>query len=110
MSAQAKGDGGATADSVANEIDPTLNGPAVAYLCSDEGNWVHGQLLGTGNNRLVMVEHLKYGTGIFVEPGKHFTVEMIQAQFQGSLGSHLEPYGLWKNPYPHIDKPVVPKS
>jgi 3-oxoacyl-[acyl-carrier protein] reductase len=106
MSATAKGDGGAAAMGDANAIDPTFNGPAVAYLCSDEASWVHGQLIGTGSNRLVVMNQLKYGTGMFTEPGTHFDVEKIQKQFQTSLAQHLEPYGLWKHPYNHVESPV----
>ena len=109
MSATAKGDGGKAASTNANTIDPTFNGPAVAYLCSDEAKWVHGQLLGTGNNRLVVMEQLKYGTGMFVAQGEHFDVEMIQAQFQAVLAQHFEPYGLWKRPYAHVENPIEAK-
>ena len=110
MSATAKGDGGAAASSNANTIDPTFNGPAVAYLCSDNANWVHGQLLGTGNNRLVVMNQLKYGTGMFTAPGTCWSVEDIDKHFQATMAQHFEPYGLWKRPYAHVEEPIVPKS
>lgn len=107
MSATARGDAGATTSNSAG-LDPTLNGAAVAYLCSDKADWLHGQLIGTGNNRLVVMEQLNYGNGIFRDEGDHWTVEQIDAQFKKLLGGKLEPYGLWKHPYPHIENPVVP--
>ena len=40
-------------------FDPNLNGPIVAYLCSDEGNWVTGQVFGTGGDRVTIMRHPK---------------------------------------------------
>ena len=45
MSATAK-IGGKTVD--LPFIDPTLNGPFVAWLCSDDASWVTGQIFGSG--------------------------------------------------------------
>ena len=33
-------------------IDPALNGPFVAWLCSDDASWVTGQIFGTGGDRV----------------------------------------------------------
>ena len=35
-------------------IDPALNGPFVAWLCSDDASWVTGQIFGTGGDRVVI--------------------------------------------------------
>jgi len=88
-------------------IDPTLNGPFVAFLCSEEANWVSGQLFGSGGDRVVMVEQPRYGTGMFREGG--WSVEDLCKHFKANLGKHLEPVGLMKNPYPFYDG-VKPKA
>ena len=47
MSATFKGADGKPAAG-APFFDPNLNGPFVAYLCSDEASWITGQVFGTG--------------------------------------------------------------
>ena len=79
-------------------IDPTLNGPFVAFLCSDEANYVTGQVFGTGAERITMVEQPKYGTQM-LKPGG-WQVEDILEHFQKHLGKQLEDFGLMKTPYP----------
>jgi len=88
-------------------IDPTLNGPFVAFLCSEEANWVSGQLFGSGGERVVMVEQPKYGTGMFKDGG--WSVEDLCKHFKANLGDHLERVGLMKHPYPFYDG-VKPKG
>ena len=66
-------------------IDPTLNGPFVAFLCSDSANWITGQIFGCGSGRVTMLEHPKSGS------------------FEKNLKQHLEPVGLMKNPYPFYE-------
>jgi 3-oxoacyl-[acyl-carrier protein] reductase len=80
-------------------IDPTLNGAFVAYLCSDEANWVTGQIFGTGADRAVILEQPRYGTGMY-KPGG-WSVEDLRKNFKGVFGNRLEPFGLMKAPYPH---------
>ncbi len=82
-------------------IDPVLNGPFVAYLCSDEANWITGQIFGTGGDRVVIVEQPRYGTGMF-KPGG-WSVDDIRKHFKTHLGSKLEPFGLMKPPYAFLD-------
>ncbi len=82
-------------------IDPALNGPFVAYLCSDEANWITGQVFGTGGDRVIVVEQPRYGTGMF-KPGG-WSVDDIRKHFKTHLGSKLEPFGLMKQPYPFLD-------
>jgi NAD(P)-dependent dehydrogenase (short-subunit alcohol dehydrogenase family) len=82
-------------------IDPLLNGPFVTYLCSDEANWITGQIFGTGGDRVIVLEQPKYGTGMF-KPGG-WSVDDILKHFKTTLGSRLEPFGLMKPPYAFHD-------
>ena len=82
-------------------LDPALNGPFVAYLCSDEADWITGQIFGTGGDRVVLLEQPKYGTGIF-KPGG-WSVDDLRQHFKSHLGSRLEPFGLMKKPYAFYD-------
>ena len=82
-------------------LDPALNGPFVAYLCSDEANWITGQVFGTGGDRVIVVEQPRYGTGMF-KPGG-WSVDDIRKHFKTHLGNKLEPFGLMKKPYPFLD-------
>ena len=80
-------------------IDPTQNGALVAYLCSEEADWITGQIFGTGNDRVAIVEQPKYGTAM-VEPGG-WSVEDLRKSFKQVFGTRLEPFGLMKEPYPY---------
>jgi len=82
-------------------IDPTLNGPLVAYLCSDEGSWITGQVFGSGGDRVVIMEQPKYGTGMF-KPGG-WSVEDLREHMPKFFKGRLEPVGLFKKPYPYYD-------
>jgi 3-oxoacyl-[acyl-carrier protein] reductase len=82
-------------------IDPTRNGAFVAFLCSDEADWVSGQIFGTGGERVVVMEQPSYGTGMFKSGG--WGVDDLVASFRPNLKQHLEPVGLMKNPYPFYD-------
>ena len=99
MSATYKGPDGKEME--APFIDPTLNGHFVAFLCSDEGNWITGQLFGTGGDRVVIVEHPKYGNAI-LKPGG-WTVPDLQEHFRRLMGEKLEPFGLMKPPYAYFE-------
>jgi len=82
-------------------IDPTLNGPFVAFLCSDEANYVTGQIFGSGAERITLVNQPKYGTSM-LRPGG-WQVEDILEHFKQNLGKQLEDFGLMKTPYPFYD-------
>ena len=82
-------------------IDPTLNGPLVAYLCSDEGNWITGQVFGSGGDRVVIMRHPTYDTGMF-KPGG-WDVEDLREHMPKFFRNNLEPVGLFKKPYPYYD-------
>jgi NAD(P)-dependent dehydrogenase (short-subunit alcohol dehydrogenase family) len=82
-------------------IDPTRNGAFVAWLCSDDANWVTGQIFGTGGERVVILEQPRYGTAMFNPEG--WSVEALAKQMKGVFGTRLEPVGLFKKPYPFYD-------
>jgi 3-oxoacyl-[acyl-carrier protein] reductase len=89
-------------------FDPTLNGPFVAYLCSDEANYITGQCFGTGGERVEVVEHPKYGNAIYKDGG--WDVEGLRKSFKQKFGPFLEPVGLMQTKYRFLDDPVVPKK
>jgi 3-oxoacyl-[acyl-carrier protein] reductase len=82
-------------------IDPTLNGPFVAFLCSDEADYVTGQIFGSGAERITILDQPKYGTSM-LKPGG-WQVEDILAHFKQNLGKQLVDFGLMKTPYPFYD-------
>jgi 3-oxoacyl-[acyl-carrier protein] reductase len=98
MSATAKV-GGKTVD--LPFIDPNRNGAFVAWLCSEDADWVTGQIFGTGGERVVVLEQPRYGTGMFREGG--WSVEDLRAHMKQNLGNRLEPFGLMKHPYAFLD-------
>jgi NAD(P)-dependent dehydrogenase (short-subunit alcohol dehydrogenase family) len=99
MSATAKGADGKEHTGVF--FDPNLNGPFVAYLCSDEASWITGQVFGTGGDRVVIMRHPRYDTGMF-QPGG-WDVDALREQMPKfwKAQPQLEPVGLHKKPYPY---------
>jgi NAD(P)-dependent dehydrogenase (short-subunit alcohol dehydrogenase family) len=79
-------------------IDPELNGPVLVYLCSDEGNYISGQIFGTGGERIALLSQPRYGHTLFMPGG--WTLEAVQNNFKSNLGNRLEPLGITKPPYP----------
>jgi 3-oxoacyl-[acyl-carrier protein] reductase len=88
-------------------IDPTRNGAFVAYLCSDEANWISGQIFGTGGERVQVLEQPKYGNAMYRDGG--WGVDALRESFAAHMKTHLEPVGLMKHPYPFYDG-VAPKK
>jgi 3-oxoacyl-[acyl-carrier protein] reductase len=99
MSATAKVDGAAAGTTAF--FDPNLNGPFVAYLCSDEASWITGQVFGTGGDRVVIMKHPIYDTGMFTPGG--WSVEALREHMPKFFKGRLEPVGLFKKPYPYYD-------
>ena len=56
-------------------MDPTQNGAFVAFLCSDAARWISGQVFGTGNNRVSVLEQPRYGHTVHMDGG--WTVEQL---------------------------------
>jgi len=81
--------------------DPALNTPLVAYLISDEGDWVTGQVFATGMERLGILEHPKFGK-MLTRPGG-WDVASVRRQLKEDLGPHLEPFGLAKQAYAYYE-------
>ncbi len=79
-------------------VDPAGNGPALVFLCSDEADFVSGQIFGTGGERLFLLSHPKYEVGATREGG--WSLDAIRAQFRTHFGSRLEPLGVQARPYP----------
>ena len=76
-------------------------------MISDEGNWVTGQVLATGMDRLGVMHQPSYGPTLMREEG--FDVASVRRWFKSGLGRKLEPFGLAKAPYPFYDG-LVPKG
>jgi len=82
-------------------IDPNQNGAFVAYLCSDEADWVTGQCFGSGADRVQIVEQPKYGTAMYLPGG--LTVDGVVENFKKVFDKRLENFGLMKPPYAFYD-------
>ena len=77
--------------------DPALNSPIVAYMISDEGDWVTGQVFATGMERLGVMHQPSYGPTLMREGG--WDIESVRRWFRQGLGNNLENFGLSKTPY-----------
>jgi NAD(P)-dependent dehydrogenase (short-subunit alcohol dehydrogenase family) len=89
-------------------IDPELNGPVLIYLCSDEGNYISGQIFGTGGERISLLSQPRYGHTLLMPGG--WTIEEVQKSFGSNLGNRLEPLGITKPPYPFYDGVNPPEA
>ena len=93
-------------DADGNEVelpfwDPALNTPMVAYLISDEGKWLTGQVFATGMERLGLLRQPAYGKALTREGG--WDIESVRRVVRDELGPALEPFGLTKPAYPFYD-------
>jgi len=89
-------------------LDPTWNGPMVVFLCSDQADYVTGQVFGTGAGRVTLLSQPKYGTGMIKPDG--WSYEDIVRHFKQTLGGQLEPLGIQKKPYPFYGGIKAPES
>jgi len=89
-------------------IDPDRNGAFVAFLCSEDADYVTGQVFGTGGERVTILNHPRYGTSMLMPGG--WDVEDLKEHFKSHLGKQLEPVGLMKNPYPFYDGVKPPEK
>ncbi len=79
-------------------IDPGLNAPVVVFLISDEADYVTGQVIGTGGERLFLMSQPKYYYGLLRAGG--WSIDDVRARFKDAIGNRLEPVGIMKAPYP----------
>lgn len=79
-------------------LDPALNGPMVVFLCSEDADYVTGQVFGTGAERVAIMEQPKYGATMVKAGG--WSLDDLRQHFKTNLGSKLEPLGIQKKPYP----------
>ena len=85
----------------AADLDPTANGPAVVFLCSDEADFVTGQIFGTGGERLSHMVQPHYGKTL-VKPGG-WDVESLRKHFKNQMQSQFGAFGILGKPYPFHD-------
>jgi 3-oxoacyl-[acyl-carrier protein] reductase len=79
-------------------FDPAANGPMVCWLCSDEANYVSGQVFGTGGERISHMIQPHYGKTIFRENG--WDIESISRHFGPQLKNEFSAFGILGQPYP----------
>ena len=89
-------------------FDPQLNGPMVVFLSSDAGNYISGQIFGTGGERISLLSQPAYGHTMFRPGGWDYAA--IAEHFKNYLGAQLEPIGLMKAPYPFYDGIKPPRA
>ena len=73
------------------------NGPMVVFLCSDEANYITGQVFGTEGDTVSLLSQPKYSIRMTAPGG--WTVEGIQEHFKNTIGNKLEPFSLSKPPH-----------
>ncbi len=88
--------------------DPALNTPMVAYMISDEGTWISGQVFATGMERLGVMRQPTFGKTLVREGG--WDVESVRRFVKDGLGPELERFGLAKAPYPFYDGLKAPEK
>lgn len=79
------------------EENPALNAPIVVYLASEGAGHVNGQILGRTEYSYTLFQHPKQIAWMWRDGG--WTAEQIAADFDKTLGQHLQPVGM-----------VMPKS
>ncbi len=83
------------------DFDPTLNGPAVVFLCSDEAAGVSGQIFGTGGERLSHMVQPHYGKTLIMPGG--WTLDAICRHFPTAMPGAFGSFGILGKPYPFHD-------
>lgn len=84
-----------------DDFDPTANGPAVVFLCSDEADFVSGQIFGTGGERMSHMVQPHYGKAL-VKPGG-WDVESLRKHFKTQMQGQFGAFGILGKPYPFHD-------
>lgn len=89
-------------------IDPTRNGPLVAYLCSDKAATVSGQIFGSGGERIAHMVQPHYGKTLIREGG--WDIEAIDQHFLEKLSGEFAALGMFGKPYPFHGGVYPPKD
>lgn len=91
-------------------MDPSKNGAMVVFLCSDQANYITGQIFGTEGDTVSLLSQPHYSI-VMDNPGG-WDVEGLVERFGKVIGNKLEPFTLYKPPYPYYDgiKPGKPNA
>ena len=88
-------------------IDPTSNGPLIAYLCSDLAKKISGQIFGCGGERLALMVQPHYGKTLKKDEG--WSIENIDGVMEKEFIHEFKNLGMLSMPYPFHDG-VFPPS
>ncbi len=77
--------------SVVRRGSPEQVAPAVVYLASDEADWISGQVIGIGGDKLSLWSHPREVAEAFVFGG--WSVENMRTMFRSSVASELQSVG-----------------
>ena len=91
---------------LAVQPDPTLNGPMIVFLASDEADFVSGQVFGTGGDRIALLSQPHYGKTLIRSEG--WDLETIRAQFRAQMRGAFGALGMLGQPYPFHDGVKLP--
>jgi len=82
-------------------IDPELNGPLVAWLCSERAKQVSGQVFGSGGERIAHMVQPHYGKTLIRAQG--WDIESIDRSLGAQLRGEFGALGMLGKPYPFHD-------
>lgn len=83
---------------LAVQPDPTLNGPMIVFLASDEADFVSGQVFGTGGDRIALLTQPHYGKTLIRSEG--WDLETIRTHFRAQMRGAFGALGMLGQPYP----------
>ena len=79
-------------------IDPTSNGPLIAYLCSDLAKKISGQIFGCGGERLALMVQPHYGKTLKKDEG--WSIQDIDGVMEKEFIHEFKNLGMLGIPYP----------
>ena len=79
-------------------IDPTSNGPLIAYLCSDLAKKISGQIFGCGGERLALMVQPHYGKTLKKDKG--WSIQDIDGVMEKEFIHEFKNLGMLGIPYP----------
>jgi len=89
-------------------IDPTLNGPLIAFLSSNQASNISGQIFGCGGDRLALMVQPHYGKTLTKEGG--WSLEEIKNSLPKKLIPEFGNLGMLSKPYPFLNGVVPTKK